>query len=201
MNPAARAFPLHEEASADVAATASQVFAQLDDHRNLSGHMEASSPMMAGSSMRIETDAQGGRAVGSHIRLAGRVLGMTLSVDEAVTEHDPPRRKAWQTLGEPRLLVIGGYRMGFDVLPLVQGSRVRLWIDYALPQHGVGRWLGRLLGGVYARWCTRQMLRGGLRGLLFVNLRGQADADTADAPISDRTPPSVRPAHSLGDPP
>jgi hypothetical protein len=47
----------------------------------------------------------------------------------------------------------------------------------------------------------RQMLRGGLRGLRFVNLHVKPDADTADAPISDRTPPSARSVHSLGDPP
>lgn len=150
----------HEETSAEVGAPPEQVFAFLDDHRNLSGHMEKSSLMMAGSSMRIETDERHGQVVGSHIRLDGRVLGIALSLDEVVTEHDPPRRKAWQTVGEPRLLVIGGYRMGFDVHAASRGSGVRMWIDYDLPRSAPGRWLGRLFGRAYARWCTEQMLRG-----------------------------------------
>lgn len=159
MNPIAAAFPLHGEACADVAATASQLFAQLDDHRKLSGHMESSSPMMAGSSMRIETDAQGGSAVGSHLRLAGRVLGMTLSVNEGVTEYDPPRRKACQTLGEPRLLVVGGYRMGFDVLPRCRaaacgcGSTTRCR-NTASAADSAGCWAASMRAGARARCCA-----------------------------------------------
>jgi len=153
-------FAHHEEAAADVGAAPTQVFAFLDDHRRVSAHMESSSLMMAGSSMRVETDERRGQAVGSHIRLAGRVLGLRLSLDEVVTDYEPPSRRAWQKVGEPRLLVIGGYRMGFDVREARGGGRVRIWIDYDLPPRGIARWLGRLLGRVYAKWCTGQMLRG-----------------------------------------
>lgn len=153
-------FARHEEAAAVVGATPPEVFAFLDDHRRLSAHMRSSSPMMAGSSMRVETDERRGQAVGSHIRLAGRVLGLRLSLDEVVTDYEPPSRKVWQTVGEPRLLVIGGYRMGFDIVAADRSSSVRMWIDYDLPRGAPARWLGRLLGRAYARWCTEQMLRG-----------------------------------------
>lgn len=153
-------FAHHAEAAADVGAAPPEVFAFLDDHRRLSAHMESSSLMMAGSSLRVETDDRHGQAVGSHIRLAGRVLGLRLSLDEVVTDYEPPWRKAWQTVGEPRLLVIGSYRMGFDVRGTSGRGHVRIWIDYDLPPRGVARWLGRLLGRAYARWCTEQMLRG-----------------------------------------
>ncbi|HYM33984.1 MAG TPA: hypothetical protein VET48_01245, partial [Steroidobacteraceae bacterium] len=62
---------LHYESRSIVSATAEQVFAFLDDHRNLSQHMSESSWMMAGSKMTIEVDALQGRAEGSHIRLSG----------------------------------------------------------------------------------------------------------------------------------
>ena len=114
--------------------------------------------MMAGASMRIATDALNGQAVGSRIALSGRVLGIGLAAEEAVTAYDPPRRKVWQTLGEPHLLVIGAYRMGFEVGPCEGGSRVALWIDYDLPRRGIGRWLGRWFGRWYAKWCVAQML-------------------------------------------
>lgn len=150
--------PRHEEVAIGLGMPPAEAFARLDGPLRLAAHMASSSSMMAGASMRIETDAAHGQAIGSHIRLSGRVLGLDLLVEEEVTEYAPPWRKAWRTLGEPRLLVIGAYGMGFEVEPREGGSRVRLWIDYELPSRGPARWLGRLLGGVYARWCTARML-------------------------------------------
>src|SRR5512134_1621294 len=149
---------MREQATVDVAMAPGEAFARLDDHRRLSAHMASSSPMMAGGSMHVETDDRHGQSIGSRIRLTGRVLGIALAVEEAITDYEPPWRKAWQTLGEPRLLVIGPYRMGFEVQPQGSGSRVTLWIDYGLPDRGVERWLARLLGRFYARWCTTRML-------------------------------------------
>jgi hypothetical protein len=151
------ALPRHVESVIETGLAPAEAFARLDDHRRLAAHMQSRSPMLAGSSMRIETDAQQGRGIGSRIRLSGQVLGLELFVEEAVVEYLPPRRKVWQTTGEPRLLVIGRYRMGFEVQPCGVGSRVGLWIDYELPRVGVA-WLGRRLGRFYARWCTSRML-------------------------------------------
>ena len=150
--------PLHHEAAIDLGLAPAAAFARLDDHRRLAAHMASPSLMMAGASMRIATDALNGQAVGSRIALSGRVLGIRLAVEEAVTAYDPPRRKVWETLGEPHLLVIGRYRMGFEVGPRAGGSRVALWIDYDLPRRGIGRWLGRWFGRWYAKWCVAQML-------------------------------------------
>lgn len=152
------AYPFHFEASADVADSPRLVFDALDDHRRLAAHMTSNSPMMAGARMALQVDEGRGQAVGSHIVMAGRVLGMALRVDEVVTLYEPPWRKAWETVDEPRLLVIGRYRMGFDVERFGTGSRVRIWIDYRLPAGGMARWLGAAAGHFYARWCTQQML-------------------------------------------
>ena len=108
--------------------------------------------------MLTMVDEGRGRRVGSHIRLDGRVLGLRLSLDEVVTEHDPPRRKVWETVGGPRLLVIGAYRMGFEIAADGPRSALRVFIDYALPERGASRWLGRAFGSWYARWCTRRMV-------------------------------------------
>jgi hypothetical protein len=150
-------YPLHHRSEVVVAADAISVFARLDDHRRSASHMEKPSLMMAGASMRIETDALGGQATGSVIRMTGRVLGMNLALDEVVTERTPPLRKVWETVGEPRLLVIGAYRMGFDITPEGGASRLVVFIDYRLPSRGWGRALGLLLGRAYAAWCTRRM--------------------------------------------
>ena len=108
--------------------------------------------------METELDQGRGQKVGSRIRLLGRVFGVALSVEETVTERIPPRRKVWETTGTPKLLVIGHYRMGFELSPQGNGSMLRVFIEYELPERGLARWLGRLLGRYYARWCTQQML-------------------------------------------
>ena len=73
-----------------------------------------------------------------------------------MTERRPPFTKAWQTV-DAKLLVIEQYRLGFELSPTGGGSRLRVFIDYDLPQQGIGRWLGKLFGNAYARWCTQRM--------------------------------------------
>jgi hypothetical protein len=150
-------FPFHDETRREIPAPAVAIFLHLDDQRRLSTHMSQSSWMMAGSKMAIELDDAKGQAVGSHIRLTGRVLGRPTSVDETGTERAPPARKLWETTGSPKLLVIGPYRMGFEIAPKSASSLLRVFIDYALPAGMFSKWLGRLFGGYYARWCTESM--------------------------------------------
>ena len=148
----------HAEAHCEVPASPSPIFEYIDRPERLSAHMERRSWRMGGGTMSINTDAGGGRAVGSRMRLAGRVLGINLAVDGEVTEHTPPYRKVWQTVGKPRLLVVGAYRMEVTIHERGRGSYVRIAIDYALPSDGLSRWLGALFGGMYARWCVNQMI-------------------------------------------
>ena len=157
MSTNSKSYPRHHRSEVDVHAEAKVLFAHLDDHRRLAGHMEKPSLMMAGATMRVETDALKGQAVGSVIRIAGRVLGVNLAVDEVVTERVPPLRKTWETCGEPQLLVIGSYRMGFTIAAHGDRSRLVVFIDYELAPRGFTRGLGLLFGRAYAAWCTRRM--------------------------------------------
>ena len=160
------AYPYHAESHGRLRASPERVFAHLDDHTRLAAHMNRRSWRMAWGRMNLQLDAQAGRAVGSRMRLEGRVLGARRSLEEVVTEHMPATRKVWETVGTPRLLVIGPYRMGFA---LVQGgigangagsddATLTVFIDYALPNQGISRLLGRIFGHWYARWCTRRMV-------------------------------------------
>ena len=146
----------HKEATAQVAATPEAVFDRLDDQTRLAEHMGRPSLMMGGGRMTYDFDARKGRAVGSHIRMGGRAFGLELFLDEVVTERAPPRRKAWRTVGQPRLVVVGVYEMGFDLSPVPGGAALKVWIDYDLPPTGLGRLLPAL-GDGYARWCVEQM--------------------------------------------
>ncbi|MGO4562604.1 hypothetical protein [Rhizobiales bacterium 3FA27D7] len=79
------------------------VFGYLDDHRNLSAHMEQRSWAMMGSRMNVNMDAGGTHAVGSRFGFTGSFLGIPLAVEEIVTERDPPGLKTWVTVREPTL--------------------------------------------------------------------------------------------------
>ena len=124
--------------------------------------------------MEIELDDGLGQRVGSRIRLSGRVFGIPLSVEELVTERNPPHRKVWETTGRPRLLVIGPYRMGFEITSQESGSLLRVLIDYALPEGAVEHWLGYVLGRYYARWCTQRMVDDAVRHFMLPDLGGTA---------------------------
>lgn len=148
----------HEAYSGHINASAERAFALLDDQTRLTEHMSKRSWKLGWGKMETVLDAQQGRAVGSHIVVAGRVFGVQLYVDEVVTNREPPRSKTWETVGEPRLLVIGPYRMGFDVRAHDITAQVRVTIEYDVPSRGVSWLLGRLLGRAYAQWCTRRMV-------------------------------------------
>ena len=90
------------------------------------------------------------------------MLGMSLSLREVVTERAPPARKVWRTL-DTDLVVIGAYQLGFELHESGPATALRVFIDYDLPKTGVGRWLGALFGGTYAKWCTEKMASDAVR--------------------------------------
>lgn len=155
-------YPHRFETSVDVNTSPAVLFAEMDDHERLAAHMMKSSAMMAGNAMRVELDETKGRSIGSKIRMSGDVLGFALELEEVVTERVPPKRKVWETVGEPRLLVVGNYRMGFEIGKRDGTSRLTVFIEYDDPPAPWGL-AGRLLGPIYARWCTESMAQGAKR--------------------------------------
>lgn len=151
-------YSLHHRGASDVAADAHNPFAHLDDHRRLVDYMENRPLMMAGTTMQVEKDALQGQAVGSIMRVAGRVLGLHLVVkEEVVTNRVPSLHKTREIRGEPRLLLIGSSPMRFTVWPLANRSRLVVFIDDQLPHRGLTQLLGQVLGRAYAAWCTWRM--------------------------------------------
>lgn len=148
----------HQESSTTVPASAERVFAHIDEHAALSSHMSQPSWKMGGGKFDLTLDEGAGKSTGSRIRLSGNVFGISIRVDEIVTERTPPFRKTWETVGDPKLLVIGRYRMGVEITPQPTGSLLRVFLDYDLPTGTfLEKWAGYLLGEYYARWCTQQM--------------------------------------------
>lgn len=157
-----RKYRRHSQASVILPAGAKRLFEYLDNHENLSGHMESKkSLMMLGGSMHLILDENRGQVVGSHIKMDGKVLGIPLHLDEVVTERTPFRRKVWETVVAD-LLVIGHYRLGFDIEPVdTDTSKLLVHISYNLPSSTA--FLGLFGGAPYARWCVKQMVSAAIK--------------------------------------
>ena len=149
----------HDQSQAIVSGSQTDVFAYLDDQTRLAAHMSKRSMMMLGGRMTYQFDAAQGRAVGSVILMCGSFLGLSLAVEEVVTERTPPGTKRWETRGPQRLLVIDSYVMGFATRGMGACTEVRVFIDYRLPSGLAGRWLGRVFAPIYARWCVSRMVK------------------------------------------
>ena len=108
--------------------------------------------------METSLDQGRGQAIGSHVRMKGRMMGVQLFLEEVVTERQPPHHKAWETTGRQRLLVIDSYRLGFDITEGNKSSELRVFIDYNLPTAPLLLWLGLTFGKFYAKWCVQQMV-------------------------------------------
>lgn len=147
----------HYKDSAVIPADATEIFAFIDDHVRVMSHMNKPSLMMGGGRGDISFDDGHGWKVGSHIRMSGKAFGITVFVDEVITRYEPPRIKIWETVGTPKLLVIGHYRMKVGIEPQENGSLLCLSIDYDLPK--TNAWLGKLFGRYYAKWCVQQVIK------------------------------------------
>lgn len=115
---------------------------------------------MLGGMMETQADSGNGQKVGSHIKMTGKVFGIKLFLDEIITQYEPPYRKAWQTVGDLNLLVIGHYTLGFEITPQQDKLKLKVYINYKLPESLRSRWLGVLFSGMYAKWCVNQMING-----------------------------------------
>jgi hypothetical protein len=178
----------HYAAERLVRAPIDRVFAYVDDHSQLSSHMSQSSWLMGGGRMDLQFDEGRGQRLGSKIRLQGKVFGLSLSLEEVITERVPPYRKTWQTIGSPRLLIIGQYRMGFELSERNHGSALRVFIEYSLPVRTVERWLGLLFANFYARWCTHKMIKD-----TVAHFNITPDVRSPDAEQSDDAKPRSKP--------
>ena len=143
----------------DIAAPAAAVFAHVDDMKNIGGHMtDRSSMAMMGSKLTLEIVSPRATGVGATYRYHGTMMGLRLDFSESVTRYVPGREKTWRTIGEPRLLILGGYEMRVLVEPRPpSSSRLTISITYDLPRAPGWRLVAMLVAGWYSRWCVGRM--------------------------------------------
>lgn len=156
-------FERRYEAKGVLHASRENAFEFLDDPRRLSSHMGKSSWMMMGSKMDMALGEGGGKKEGSEIVLSGKMMGLRLFVRERVIERVVPERKVWETIGGQKMIVIDQYRMGFGLEALGEETKLVVFIEYSLPKTFLGRLLGQLFAGFYARWCTEKMIGDAIR--------------------------------------
>ena len=70
--------------------------------------------------------------------------------------------------------MIGPYRLGFELTPHGNTSKLRVFIDYDLAEKN--RWLGRLFGKMYARWCTGRMATDAAKHFEAADTSGSAES-------------------------
>lgn len=157
----------HLSRTALIGAPAAQVFAYVDDIRNLARHMSESPSMpMMGSKLKLEIVTPEPTGVGATYRYTGKMLGLVLEFSEAVTTYIAGREKIWHTIGNPQLLILRGYQMRVLVEPVTPAtSKLTISIDYELPKGGGWRIAGWLLADAYSRWCLSGMVDGSKRAL------------------------------------
>jgi hypothetical protein len=148
----------HYEEARIVSVPPRELFEFVDDPLNLSSHMEKPRWQMLWGWMKNTPDEKGGKEVGSVMTIKGSVLGINISLVEKIIQREVPSKKAWQTFNGINLVVIGHYTMGFEIDPQEDNSNLKVYIDYELPKSAKTRWLGKLVGDMYAKWCVRQML-------------------------------------------
>jgi len=151
-----KTYERHAEDTVPIPGTIADVFAVIDDPMRISSHMSRRSWTMAGSTMSTVVDDRGGQALGSQIRMTGRILGIPIGLEQVITLREPPSRKQWATQGVPKLIVIGPYAITVELEPVGGATSLRVAIDYDLPAKG--RWLGLFFGRAYADWCLRQIV-------------------------------------------
>ena len=145
----------------EIQAPAQEVFAHIDDIRNVGWHMtEQSSMAMMGSKLTVEVLSERPTGLGETYRYSGKIMGLTLDFSESVTKYVANREKVWRTIGAPRLLIMASYEMRLAVEPQPpSASRLTISIAYELPRPPFWMVLGILLAGWYSRWCLRRICR------------------------------------------
>lgn len=141
-----------------VQASPAEVFSRLDDMTEIGKHMTESSMPLMGSKLKFAILSPNETDIGATYRYYGKIMGLTLDITEVVRRYKLNEEKFWETIGEPKIIIMSHYVLGFQLKPTTGGTQATFSIDYEIPQRGLGKVLGILLSNWYAHWCLRMML-------------------------------------------
>ena len=142
-----------------------KVFAFMDDLSKTGMHMTENSMMMMGSKLMLEQLPGPCRGVGATFHWHGKVMGMPVDITETVTKWIEGQEKVWETIGQPKIIILGWYRMILKTKPSKEGTLASLQIDYTQPDGWFYKLLYFLLSRWYCNWCLNNMLNDTKRNL------------------------------------
>lgn len=152
----AKHYQRHYEDSSLIPAPVEDVFDYIDDHSNYYSHVIKFARLMGGD-MEIRFDDGSARRTGSHVYLEGKLFGKSLSLEEVITDREPPHSKSWETVGVPKFLIIGQYRYELQIEQEGEATLLRVSFSYD-PPSGRSR-LRRAIGDIYAEKCAKEMVK------------------------------------------
>lgn len=135
------------------------IFAFMDDIHNSGMHMTGRSMAMFGSRLNLEVLSTASTGPDVSYRWKGRIVGLPVDFTVVVKKWIKDVEKVWETIGHPKVIVIGWFRMFLNLTPVDGKTSVTLGITYDRPKGLLGKLLCLLLGPWYAKWCLKKMLR------------------------------------------
>jgi hypothetical protein len=141
----------------EIKAAPEKVFGFVDDIQHTGWHMKKSSMAMMGSKLTLEVLSKNKTGLGATYRWYGQVMGMAMDFSEEVTEWVKNKRRVWETTGKPKLIIMNGYKMWFEVEPVKNKTRITFGITYDLPRDLRGKILGAISAKWYSKWCLKSM--------------------------------------------
>ena len=122
--------------------------------------MSENSMMMMGSKLTLEHLSGPERGVGAIFRWLGKIMGMEIDITERITTWIENREKVWETIGQPKIILLGWYRMILKTSAVKEGTLTSLQIDFTPPSGFFYKILYFLFSGWYCNWCLNNMLGG-----------------------------------------
>ena len=135
-----------------------KVFAFMDKISNAGMHMMKSSGMMMGSKLYLEDLTPDKSGPEKTYRWYGKVMGIKLDFTVKVPRWIEGKEKIWETIGQPKMIILHWYKMHLILTPKTNGTLAQLSIEYTLPVTLFFRLISFLLAPIYARWCVGNML-------------------------------------------
>lgn len=146
----------HYQESLFIPASVEDVFDYADEHANYYSHVIKFARLLGGR-MNLEMDEGRGKSVGSRIRVSGKILGKSLSLEEVITSRQAPFGKAWESVGNPAFLIVGQYRYEIQIKRQASGSMLSVVFDSNPPE--ASGWLRQWFSQVYSKACAREMAK------------------------------------------
>src|SRR5689334_281254 len=132
-----------------------KVFIYMDNLGNTGMHMMESSAMMMGSKLQLEQLSKNRTGLDSKFRWYGKMMGLKMDFTVVVTKWIKSREKVWETVGKPKMIILGWYQMHLLLSSLGGGTLAELSISYTYPQHVFGKILAFFFSRWYGNWCLK----------------------------------------------